>query len=147
VRRVDRIIIHCSATQPSWMYGSELKKQVAEIRRWHVEDRGWSDIGYHHLIGRDGSMAPGRPITRAGAHTKGLNMTSIGVCLIGGHGAAATDAFEDHFTEDQKRALVNWLKYAMKQYKIKRRSVSGHNQHSRKGCPGFSVPNFIYNNF
>ena len=62
---VREIILHCSATRPDWMQGRSFADQVAEIRRWHVQGNGWRDIGYHHLIGRAGERAAGRPETES----------------------------------------------------------------------------------
>ena len=86
---VREIILHCSATRPDWMEGRSFSDQVAEIRRWHVQGNGWRDIGYHHVIGRGGEHATGRPETAIGAHVIGHNAGTIGICLIGGHGASA----------------------------------------------------------
>ena len=73
MRNLSRIIIHCSATRE----GQDVS--VDTIRRWH-EDRGWSDIGYHFVIGIDGTIHRGRDIDKIGAHTYRHNLDSIGVC-------------------------------------------------------------------
>ncbi|MEO1001287.1 MAG: N-acetylmuramoyl-L-alanine amidase [Pseudomonadota bacterium] len=137
MRAIDKIIIHCSATRPGWMADAGLAAQVEEIRRWHVDERGWSDIGYHLLIGRDGRFAGGRPMARTGAHVRGHNKGSIGVCLIGGHGAAADDRFEEHFTPFQYVALRNVCADLPPTFESV--SIHGHNEFSAKGCPGFRV--------
>jgi len=56
-KTVDTIFVHCSATRPEWMSDKPLKDKVAEIGRWH-KDKGSSQIGYHWVIDRDGSVAP-----------------------------------------------------------------------------------------
>ena len=79
MRDIDKIIVHCSATRE----GQHI--DVDTIRQWHTsEPRNWSDIGYHYVIYLDGSIVPGRPEERQGAHCKGNNKTSIGVCYVGG---------------------------------------------------------------
>ena len=78
MRRIDKIIVHCSATKE----GQEF--DVEDIRRWHVDGNGWKDVGYHYVIKLDGQIQFGRPLERAGAHAKGHNETSIGICYIGG---------------------------------------------------------------
>jgi N-acetyl-anhydromuramyl-L-alanine amidase AmpD len=78
MRPINTIILHCSYTPPSMDIG------VAEIRRWHVGENGWSDIGYHYVIRRNGELEAGRPVGSVGAHAKGHNTGSIGVCLVGG---------------------------------------------------------------
>ncbi|MDO5641705.1 MAG: N-acetylmuramoyl-L-alanine amidase, partial [Paracoccus sp. (in: a-proteobacteria)] len=102
---VTEIVIHCAATRPGWMVGQSLASKVAEIRRWHMRDRGWKDIGYHGVIDRDGAYARGRDYSVIGAHVVGHNTGTIGLCLLGGHGSAATDSFADHYTPAQDAAL------------------------------------------
>lgn len=53
MREINEIIIHCTATNPNWYADRSVEDVVAEIRRWHVEERNWSDIGYHAIIHRD----------------------------------------------------------------------------------------------
>lgn len=140
MRPVDEIILHCSATRPAWMGNATLNDQVAEIRRWHVEDNGWADIGYHYLVGRTGKIASGRPLARIGAHTIGRNRGTIGICLIGGHGAAAYDPFLRHFTKEQDTATRKLVKELMRRFGAGGRlKLSGHNDYAAKACPGFFV--------
>lgn len=78
MRKIDEIILHCSATPE----GRE--HDVEDIRRWHVDGRGWSDVGYHYIILLDGTVQAGRPVNIQGAHCKGQNKTTVGICYIGG---------------------------------------------------------------
>lgn len=141
MRKLKRIIIHCSATKAEWMEGKSIAQKTQEIRRWHTQDRGWSDIGYHILIDRDGTRAPGRPIAKAGAHTRGHNRDSIGVCLIGGHGSSETDYFLENYTPAQEEALRSVLKELQAQYG--KMSIHGHNEYAAKACPGFQVSRWL----
>lgn len=138
---VREIVVHCSATLPSWLDGHGLDAQVAEIRRWHVEDNGWSDIGYHWIIGRAGDMRAGRRETVIGAHVQERNRGTIGVCLIGGHGSAETDKPERHFTDRQLTTLRQLIQAISMRTQIT--TVSGHNQYAAKACPGFHVPTWF----
>lgn len=136
---VREIIVHCSATRPDWMAGRPIAEKVAEIRRWHVEDNGWRDIGYHWIIDRDGKVLAGRAETVIGAHTPGgKNNGTIGICLIGGHGSAETDLFAEHFTHQQDVTLRQMIDAIGSRTRIER--VSGHNEYAAKACPGFNVP-------
>jgi N-acetylmuramoyl-L-alanine amidase len=117
------------------MAGHTLAAKVAEIRRWH-QSLGWKDIGYHWIIDRDGSIAPGRPETMTGSHVRGHNTRSLGICLIGGHGSASTDRFEDHFTPQQKRALKQLIADIKSRTPIK--AVRPHHAVAAKACPGFA---------
>lgn len=57
-RQIDEIIVHCSATREGRDFSA------ADIRRWHVADRHFSDIGYHFVVRIDGSIEAGRPPRR-----------------------------------------------------------------------------------
>lgn len=138
MRHLTEIIVHCSATRPTWFSGRNNEAQFREIKRWHTEDRGWSDIGYHYIIFRDGSVMAGRPLRRTGAHVKGKNKGTIGICLIGGHSSSETDKFRENFTPAQDRALRKLIKDLQTDYPSIRK-VSGHNQYAAKACPGFKV--------
>jgi hypothetical protein len=140
MRKITEIIIHCAATRPEWMQGSKTSAKVAEIRRWHLGN-GWSDIGYHYLIDRDGTVAKGRDVSVTGAHVKGRNTGTIGICLMGGHGSSETDAFSEHFTGEQDRALRKLIADLHKQFGPV--EVNGHNQYAAKACPGFNAPKWF----
>ena len=96
MRPLDTIIIHCSATPE----GRDVSAD--DIRSWH-KARGWSDIGYHFVVNIDGFLQMGRPIEQIGAHAKGYNRKSIGICYIGG-----TDAdlnAKDTLNEAQRETI------------------------------------------
>lgn len=90
------ITLHCSATRPSQIAG------VKEIRAWH-KAKGWSDIGYHFVIRRNGAIEKGRPISKTGAHVAGWNADNLGICLEGG--ISETFQPQNNFTREQWRAL------------------------------------------
>ena len=138
---VTEIVVHCSATPASWYAGKTAAEKVAEIRRWHVQDRKWRDIGYHFVIDRDGTVLPGRRETEIGAGVEGHNRGVIHICLIGGAGSAATDAFERHFTAAQASSLRKLLASVQLRTPVKR--ISGHNEWAAKACPGFQVGKFL----
>jgi peptidoglycan hydrolase-like protein with peptidoglycan-binding domain len=138
---VAEIVVHCSATRPDWMGNARLADQVAEIRRWHIEDRGWRTIGYHWVIGRDGSILPGRAETEIGAGVEGHNRGVIHICLIGGAGSAETDSFTRNFTGRQDIALRGLMQGIAMRTGIRR--ISGHNEWAAKACPGFNVPDWL----
>jgi N-acetylmuramoyl-L-alanine amidase len=139
VRPLNEIIVHCTATRPDWWETRTTAQKVAEVKRWHVQDRGWSDIGYHFLIDRDGKVVAGRPLQDVGAHTQGHNTGTIGISLFGGHGSAATDAFAENYTPEQDKALRDLIAHLRTNYPSITK-VSGHNQYAAKACPGFNVP-------
>ena len=129
MRELNRIILHCTAT-PSWREVS-----VDEIRRWHVEGNGWSDIGYHYVILLDGTIARGRPLDVAGAHVKGHNKDSVGVVYVGG--TDVTGQPQDTLNSNQLFSLykvVNSLRNLFGPL-----TLHGHNEFSDKACPSFIV--------
>jgi hypothetical protein len=138
MREITEIIVHCTATNSKWMADNPVEDVVKEITRWHVEERGWSDCGYHAVCHRNGEVGYARPINRTGAHCRGRNKGTIGVSLVGGRGSTADDAFSDNFTSEQADALRNLIEQYKKQFPsiVK---VTGHNDYASKACPGFSV--------
>ena len=137
MRPIHEIIIHTTATPPNWRDGEATSSKVAEVRRWHVDDNGWSDIGYHYLIDRDGTVASGRSVTRVGAHTKGHNTGTIGIALFGGHGGVADGMFADNYTKAQDDALRSLIGRLKAVYPVTQ--ISGHNEYANKACPCFKA--------
>ena len=129
MRTLNRIILHSTATRE----GNE--HSVEEIRQWHL-NRGWSDIGYHFVIYRNGAIKVGRPIEQIGAHTLGHNEDSIGVVYVGGMNAEGTEA-KDTRTLPQKISMRLLIAYLKVRYGV--REVLGHKQCSSTECPSFDV--------
>jgi hypothetical protein len=145
MRHIDTIMIHCSATYPDWMDGAGLENQKDEIEKWHVIDREWLGIAYAELFGREGDTAMGRDLNKdgspwddIGAGAKGHNAHTIHLCLIGGAGASANDAFDDHYTEMQDVALRKVIARLCTQFGTIKHII-GHNEVANKACPGFQV--------
>lgn len=128
LRPIDKLIIHCSATQPKMDVG------VKEIREWHIK-QGWRDIGYHYVIRRDGKIEDGRPLDQQGAHTQGHNAKSIGICLVGGVDSAMKA--QDNFTPEQWKSLRRLLMMLKVDYK--KATIHGHREYANKDCPSFDV--------
>lgn len=128
-RNITEIIVHCSATPEGRDFTTK------DIKASHLQ-RGFSDIGYHWVIYRDGSVHVGRSESISGAHTVGHNSNSIGVCYIGGMDAANKKP-KDTRTPQQKVALIKLLK----ELKIKypKASIHGHREFANKACPSFDA--------
>jgi len=77
MRNINLIVVHCSATKEG------VHKDLKWLRGLH-RARGFYDIGYHYIIYIDGTIKGGRSVHVPGAHAKGFNDHSIGVCYIGG---------------------------------------------------------------
>ena len=141
MRHIDSIYIHCTATRAEWWADRRSSDKAAECKRWHI-DRGWSDVGYHYFVDRDGTITEGRPIEKTPAAQKGHNTGSVAISLWGGHGSDQDDKFLDNFTPEQDRALRKLIAQLRMEYpSIKR--VRGHNEVSAKMCPGFRVGKWL----
>ena len=129
MRNINKIIIHCSATPEGKNF------TVKQIDACHRQ-RGFNGIGYHFVIYLDGSIHVGRALTKAGAHCKGHNAHSIGVCYIGG---VATDGKtpKDTRTDAQKASLVKLITELRQQFP--NASVHGHREFANKACPCFDA--------
>lgn len=142
MRYMDEIIVHCTATNPSWMADAPVKDIVKEVTRWHVEDRKWSDCGYHFIISRSGEIGAARPLARTGAHCRGKNKGTVGIALCGGRGASANDKFEEHFTVEQDKALRTLIAKLQKDYPDID-MITAHQDYAAKACPGFIVEEWL----
>lgn len=130
MRKITHIVVHCSATKAGLDIGA------ATIKRWHL-DKGWSDIGYHFVIRRNGQLEKGRALETPGAHVEGHNSNSIGICLVGGldeNGKA-----EANYTPDQMARLFQTVAELKRQFPSA--VVLGHRDFPavRKDCPCFNT--------
>ena len=117
-----KIVLHCSASPQGRGDTSE------DIHRWHLE-RGWSAIGYHFVLLEDGMIEVGRPHWAQGAHVRGHNHDSIGVCFIGQ---------PNEMTFQQYTAFNELKKILVEMYGIM--DIVTHNDlDPKKECPGFSL--------
>jgi N-acetylmuramoyl-L-alanine amidase len=97
-----------------------------DINEYHKE-RGFIGIGYHYYIRKDGFIYKGRDEDSTGAHTKGENTNSIGICLEGN--------FEiESITDEQRESLINLAIYIISKYEIK--DMRGHRLYAETLCPG-----------
>ena len=128
MRSIDKIIVHCSATRE----GQHVT--VQQIRQWHLQ-RNFADIGYHYVIYLDGTVHKGRPLERAGAHCKGYNAHSIGICYVGGLDRQGKP--KDTRTAAQKAALLTLIRELRQRFP--RATVHGHREFAAKACPCFDA--------
>ena len=128
MRTITEIIVHCSATREGMDF------HASDIDMWHKQ-KGWKCIGYHYVIDLDGTVETGRPMTQTGAHCRGHNQHSIGICYIGGldnHGLPC-----DTRTEAQKTALLHLIHTLKEQFP--QAHVYGHRDFAAKACPCFDA--------
>lgn len=160
MRSINLIVIHCSASPNGdtlfrgRVNEAGFKTPVQIIDDWHYKrgfrrdqaarvryNPGLASIGYHYVIYRNGAIATGRDVTEIGAHVRGFNQKSLGVCLVG----------TDKFTPAQWDGLNALVSRLQVQYPEAR--VVGHRDLSPdldgdgvvephewlKTCPGFDV--------
>jgi len=128
-REIDLLVIHCSGTRRYQDY------PVEQLRMDHRK-RGFTDIGYHFYVRRDGEVIPCRPLHRIGAHARGSNDRSIGICYEGGLEENGSPC--DTRTYEQKIALIGLLRQLKAAYPGAK--IRGHNELSpyiKKACPCF----------
>lgn len=130
------VVIHCSATRPSADIG------VKEIRRWHVVDNKWADIGYHFVIRRNGTIERGRDVTLRGAHCPAFNANSIAICMVGG--ISDDGRPQNNFTADQFASLKTLVLGLWTEYRTIT-GVCGHRDapNEKKACPSFDVGQWL----
>lgn len=133
-RKINDIILHCSATPEGKDY------TIRDIDKWHKQ-RGFSKIGYHYVIYRDGTINTGRQESEIGAHCVNHNSHSIGICYIGGLDATGKIA-KDTRTDKQKFSLVQLVKKMMSCYNLNKDNIHCHNQYDKKDCPSFKIEDF-----
>ncbi|MBT3012062.1 MAG: N-acetylmuramoyl-L-alanine amidase [Candidatus Thiodiazotropha sp. (ex Ctena orbiculata)] len=120
---ISKIIIHCSDTPDHLDIGAQT------IHAWHRQPPfNFDGIGYHRIIRRNGVIEHGRPEYWNGAHCKGHNKDSLGICLIG----------RKRFTQQQMNSLAEQIQIWLQRYPIK--LICGHRDlDPKKTCPNFNV--------
>lgn len=104
---------------------------AAQVDTWH-KNNGWSGIGYHFFIRKNGDIYRGRPEWAVGAHASGRNSDSIGVCVEGDYSTERT------MPDVQKDAVKEVLKYLKETYP--KAEIKGHGEVGATGCPGDNYP-------
>ncbi|MCG7904405.1 MAG: N-acetylmuramoyl-L-alanine amidase [Candidatus Thiodiazotropha weberae] len=122
---IQYLVVHCSDSP------NNRDISAGDIHCWHKE-KGWDGIGYHAVIRRNGEVERGRPVYWPGAHVKGFNSVSLGVCLIG----------RNVFTYEQQEALreliTEW------KHKYPEAKVVGHRDLDPiKTCPNVNVEDLL----
>ena len=131
MRTINLIVVHCSATREDKSF-TEHDLDVCHRRR------GFNGVGYHFYIRKNGDIKSTRPLERIGAHSRGFNRESIGICYEGGLDECGRPA--DTRTYAQKCSLLDLLRQLKTDYP--QASILGHYQLSNsihKACPCFDA--------
>ena len=125
---IKYLVVHCSDTEQNWV--------TSDIHQLHL-GFGWDGIGYHKVILRSGKIENGRPEYWVGAHVKGQNKHSLGICLIG----------SNKFTNKQYLSLEKVLRKWKQLYPDAK--IVGHRDtgNTDKTCPNFDVKTWAKNKF
>ena len=142
MRKIDLIVVHCSATDETHQDSIEAVRELhisntSKKFKWGPYDtfgKGFSDIGYHYLITKDGTVHTGRPLGIAGAHVRGYNSRSIGICLSG----------RDGFTPEQFRSLERLCRELVSKFNLTKLDILAHHDLDKgKTCPNFKVSELV----
>jgi N-acetylmuramoyl-L-alanine amidase len=133
-RHINQVIVHCSASPNG--------TTAEDIERWH-RDRGFNGCGYHYVIESTGIVRYKRLLETKGAHTKGQNSNSIGICLVGGTDSAGT---YNPFNQDQIDSL-NDLLHCINDTFERPLEIRPHNYYSNKLCPDLLLSDILDKEF
>jgi len=128
LNKPTKIIVHHTGGTDNYPLADTSHHTVDVVRQWHLS-KGWDDIGYHWFIEKDGATKQGRKEDLHGAHCKGHNVTSIGVCVAGNFDATLP-------TKAQEKALTKLLKEIMERHDIPYSEVYPHRKFANKTCYG-----------
>ncbi|XP_053408874.1 peptidoglycan recognition protein 1-like [Mercenaria mercenaria] len=110
---------------------------VRSIQKFHMDDRGWDDIGYNFLVGEDGNVYEGRGWDHLGTHTKGFNSKSLGTSVIGNYTAKLPN-------EKALTALKALIACGVEQKKLYPDfRMYGHRDAGKTECPGDALYKLI----
>jgi N-acetylmuramoyl-L-alanine amidase len=137
IKEIKYIVLHTCGSSTIGADGPKVVHQSFQtVREYHVGERGFGDIGYHYYIDEDGGITNGRATVHSGAHTKGLNDVSLGIC-VSGHGD-----FEP-WNINQTESVVDLCSRLCDKYGIPTDHVIGHREAGQysaqiisKTCPG-----------
>lgn len=128
MRTINWVILHCSDSD------IPAHDNIETIRKWHMDERNFSDVGYHYFVQKNGVVIKGRDEDKIGAHVKGHNKDSIGICLSG----------KEEFTDAQFRSLEILLIDICGRHDLKKMDILGHSDlDDNKTCPNFALSEWL----
>ncbi len=123
MRKINKIVIHCTDSDDSLDIGAK------QINEWHLA-RGFTMIGYHFVIRRNGKIEIGRFLDEVGAHVKGHNQRSIGICWVG----------RNQIDKKQYEMLKQLVSELQREYGLRVEDVLGHYELDHgKTCPNLDM--------
>ncbi|XP_075983469.1 peptidoglycan-recognition protein LB-like [Anticarsia gemmatalis] len=131
------VVIHHSYIPPDCFTQESCKRSMRAMQNMHQLTNGWVDIGYNFAVGGEGSVYEGRGWDAVGAHAVGVNVRSIGICMIGDFVSKLPPAAQLE-TAKELIAVGVELGYISPDYQL-----IGHRQVSATECPGEALFNEI----
>jgi len=122
------LIVHHTGGSDRNPLADSSNQSVFDVENWH-KSLNWEGIGYHFFIDKSGQVSLGRPEWHNGAHTKGYNMKSLGICLAGNFDITLP-------TAGQVTSLRELLKELSQKYNIDSSKIIPHRTHANKTCYG-----------
>ena len=122
--KTDYIVLH---------HAEAVKCTAQDVHSWHRAN-GWTGIGYHFFVRKDGTIYRGRPINVVGAHVQGMNSCSIGICAEGDYHTK-----EKTMPQAQKKSIIELCQYLKKNY-YSNAKIVGHREIGDSNCPGRYYP-------
>lgn len=131
-----RMAVHHTVTG-----SSNSLNQVRGIQRFHMDTRGWCDVGYHFLIGHDGRIYEARPLNLLGAHVGNNNSGNIGISFVGCYHTSGCSGLGPSTPSAEAIESAGRLMGTLSRLygiTLNRTSVNGHREHSgaSTSCPG-----------
>ncbi|MGE0395091.1 MAG: N-acetylmuramoyl-L-alanine amidase [Kofleriaceae bacterium] len=129
IGNVYRMAIHHTETPTNDSMSPQAR--LRQIQSYHMDVKGWCDIGYHYLVSRDGRIWDGRPDTKLGAHAGGANTGNLGISVMGSHDSTT-------ITQTQLDSIAGLVKAlaSIHGVAINRSSIKGHREYTSTSCPG-----------
>ncbi len=126
MRPIHTIVFHCSASD------TPAHDDVSVMTQWHKQ-RGFTTVGYHFFIKKDGTIQTGRPLDQVGAHVAGHNTGTVGVCF---HGL-------NDFTQAQMKSIHTIIKQLEQTVGFPLKLTSHRDYTKAKTCPNFYLDKFL----
>lgn len=114
-------------------HAEAVKCTAQDVHSWHRAN-GWTGIGYHFFVRKDGTIYRGRPINVVGAHVQGMNSCSVGICAEGDYHTK-----EKTMPQAQKKSIIELCQYLKKNY-YPNAKIVGHREIGDSNCPGRYYP-------
>lgn len=126
----NRATIHHTVTPTSDSMTPQAR--LRQIQNFHMDSRGWCDIGYNYLISRDGRVWRARGAQKVGAHVANSNTGNIGISFMGTYTSTAPTSTQ----MCQAAKLLRRLSMDFGGVDLNRTDVKGHRQYGGTACPG-----------